>query len=165
MEYKESWKPFPLDTRYEISTLGTVRRISTQKVRNPTIKQNGYPGLVFTYKGGKPRGWDLHTMVALTWLGPRPPKFDVSHLDGNKLNNKADNLAYESRWDNSHKPFNDFYSKHALYSRSKLTAEQVIQVRKDTRHSNMEWARRLGVERVCIWKIRTNRSWKHLLSA
>lgn len=156
---KELWKPFPLDTRYQVSTLGRVRRVSTQKIRKTPIKQNGYPGLVFSYPDGKPKGYDLHSMVALTWLGPRPPGFDVSHQDGNKGNNCVENLAYESRKENSNKAFNKYNVKGAV---AVLSAEQVLQIRADDSITNTEWANKLGVRRATIWKARTRVTWKHL---
>lgn len=154
----EYWKSFPLDARYEVSILGRVRRVSSGKIRKTPIKQNGYPGLVLTYPNGRPVGFDLHFMVAVTWLGPRPPGFDISHQDGNKLNNSVINLKYESRKENSNKNFNKF-SK--LGGTRFLTLDLVQKIRADTVLSNTEWAKKLGVKRTTIWKVRTRLTWKH----
>jgi DNA-binding transcriptional regulator YiaG len=152
----EHWKAFPLDTRYEISSLGRLRRVSTQRIRKTPVKQNGYKGVVFTYAKSKPRGWDFHFMVALTWLGPRPPGFDISHQDGNKLNNRVSNLVYESRKENMSKPFNKYYN-----GENKLTLQQVKTIRRDKKLSNNQWAKKLKVTRKTIWRVRTLRSWTH----
>lgn len=159
MKDTELWKPFPLDTRYEVSTYGRIRNVSTQKIRICPIKQNGYPGLVFTYPGHKRKGYDVHAMVAITWLGPRPIGFDVSHQDGNKLNNNVSNLAYESRRMNANKPFNK-YSKgfHRI-----LTAKDVYDIRSTPSISNNEWAKKLNVGRAAIWKVRVGMTWRHLI--
>lgn len=155
---QELWKAFPLDARYEVSTLGRVRRASNCRIRKTPIKQNGYPGLVFTHPGGSPKGYDLHYMVAVTWIGPRPAGYDTSHQDGNKLNNCLSNLKYETRKENANKHFNNFTRRY----RKALTKEDVRRIRKDTSLSNQEWAIKLKVGRPTIWKVRNYVTWKYV---
>lgn len=157
MDTKERWKTFPRDKRYQVSNFGRVRFKPTMKVRNPTVKQNGYPGIVITAKGKKTIGFDLHTMVAITWMGKRPEGYDVSHQDGNKLNNRLDNLKYESRKENANKHFNKYTHEY----RRVLTPELVARIRR-SRRSNQWWARKVGVGRMTIWKVRKYVTWKHL---
>lgn len=160
---KERWKTFPLDLRYQVSNLGRVRRKANKRIRKTPIKQNGYPGLVFTAPGIRyAKGYDLHMLVAITWLGPRPEKYDVSHLDGNKRNNCVSNLRYESRKENANKAFNNFdRSKNKkIY---KLTLKQVKEIIADKTLTNVQWAALLNVCRVTIWKIRTGVTWKSFL--
>lgn len=40
----------------------------------------------------------VHSLVAATFHGPRPDGLEVLHLDGNRSNNSASNLAYGTRW-------------------------------------------------------------------
>lgn len=160
MQDIEEWKVFPLDFRYEVSTYGRIRRVNTLKVRKLQLKQNGYLGLVLSHPGKrKPSAYDLHSMVAVTWLGTRPKGMDVSHLDGNRLNNRLENLKYESRLENSNKYFNR-YNKNG--GKRQLTEEMVHIIRKDKLHSNSYWAEKLHIKRVTIWKARTYRTWKYL---
>jgi hypothetical protein len=42
----------------------------------------------------------IHSIVTQHFLGTRPHKFTVNHKDGNKLNNRIDNLEYVSYSDN-----------------------------------------------------------------
>ena len=42
----------------------------------------------------------VHHLVAEAFLGPRPEGLDIRHLDGDPLNNRADNLAYGTRSEN-----------------------------------------------------------------
>jgi len=155
---RERWRPFPLDSRYAVSTHGRVRRRQNRRIRKTPIKQCGYRGLVFTYPGAKPKGYDLHAMVALTWIGSRPPGHDVSHQDGDKLNNHLSNLKYETRRENANKPFN----KYSSGPRLKLTYSDIRAIRADDNSSNNTWARTLGVCRATIWKARTGRTWRHI---
>jgi hypothetical protein len=46
--------------------------------------------------GRRSRTFHVHTLVALAFLGPRPPKFVIDHIDGNHENDALDNLRYLS---------------------------------------------------------------------
>jgi len=37
---------------------------------------------------------NCHTLIALTWIGPRPQGMEIDHLNGNILDWSADNLEY-----------------------------------------------------------------------
>ena len=63
---------------------------------------NGYLSVRFS-KDGVAKSMTAHSVVAATFHGPRPEGMDVSHLDGTRTNNAADNLVYESRRDNIHR--------------------------------------------------------------
>lgn len=43
----------------------------------------------------------VHSLVAEHFVGARPEGTDIRHLDGDKLNNAATNLAYGSRSENN----------------------------------------------------------------
>jgi hypothetical protein len=44
---------------------------------------------------------EVHRLIALTFLGPRPSGQEVRHLDGDALNAAASNLAYGTRSENN----------------------------------------------------------------
>jgi hypothetical protein len=52
-----------------------------------------YP-IVTLSKEGRIRYFTVHSLIALAFLGPRPEGGVVNHIDGNKLNNRPDNLEY-----------------------------------------------------------------------
>ena len=37
---------------------------------------------------------DCHTLIALTWIGPRPKGMEIDHINGDIMNWSADNLEY-----------------------------------------------------------------------
>lgn len=49
---------------------------------------------------GKHTSKTVHYLVALAFLGPRPEGLDIAHYDGDKSNNRPDNLRYTTRADN-----------------------------------------------------------------
>jgi hypothetical protein len=49
---------------------------------------------------GKRSLYPVHQLVAKYFIGPRPRKHDIRHLDGNPGNNRLENLAYGTRSEN-----------------------------------------------------------------
>lgn len=42
----------------------------------------------------------VHRLVAWAFLGPQPPEAFVRHVDGDPSNNRLNNLAYGTPWEN-----------------------------------------------------------------
>ena len=125
------------DGGYEVSSFGRVRsRVRSwvnPKVMSPSADGDGYPQLMLVaYRGvGRRRTVKVHRLVAAVFLGPIPPGMTVNHKDGNRRNNRVDNLelctnaenVYHSidmldrRYDGTHNPA------------AKLTEEQVVTIR------------------------------------
>ena len=85
----EQWKPLPgWEDLYLVSNLGRVAR-----VRKVSTLANGYPATSLT-RDYKNCTRTVHSMVAETFIGPRPPGMLVRHLDGDKENSLLSNLAY-----------------------------------------------------------------------
>jgi hypothetical protein len=87
------WLPFPLDYDYEVSAEGKVRNSNTKKVLKELPGTNGY------YKYCLNNSWySAHRVVALTWVDNQNETINtqVNHKDGNKTNNRADNLEWVS---------------------------------------------------------------------
>lgn len=66
------------------------------------LNEDGYPSVRLTVIGAKRTRLAVHKLIATTFLGPRPsPAHEVRHLDGDRLNPHADNLAWGTRADNA----------------------------------------------------------------
>jgi len=72
---------------------------------------------------GKNRTYEVQRLVALAFLGPRPEGHETRHLDGNRLNNRLDNLAYGTRSQNQL----DVYDYRGYHHR--LTPANVLDIR------------------------------------
>ena len=111
----EEWRDIPgYEGRYQVSDQGRVRSVDryvkcgqggrgTRLVKGRVLRPAGQkadPHLRVVL-GHKANGSCVHSLVALTFLGPRPDGYDVRHLDGDPLNNRADNLAYGTRSENN----------------------------------------------------------------
>lgn len=109
----EEWRPIPgYEGVYEVSSTGGVRTIARPmqrrngrpypvraQTRKPVPNRYGYMTVRLCHNGvDTPH--EIHALVALAFIGPRPAGMDVRHLDGNKLNNTAANLRYGTRSEN-----------------------------------------------------------------
>src|SRR5213596_1074117 len=98
----ESWLPVPgYEQAYAVSSLGRVLSLPRPHARGggimrPPLGKRGYL-TVELWRDGKSKTVGVHQLVALAFLGPRPEKQEVRHLDGNPLNNHLTNLAHGTR--------------------------------------------------------------------
>ena len=89
------WKQIPCFPLYEASTDGLIRRIKTGKVLQPTLSDPAYY-VVGLYKEGSSKVYAkrVHSLIAETFLGPRPSGLYVLHGPGGALDNRLANLSY-----------------------------------------------------------------------
>lgn len=95
----EEWREFDInkilnqeitsDKKYYVSDLGRFKNSYGTIMENYKINENGYIR-VYIYN----KTFALHRLIALTFLENPCNKETVNHKDGNKLNNKVDNLEF-----------------------------------------------------------------------
>ena len=90
---KEIWKDIKeYDGKYQVSNLGNVRN-NKNHILKPSKNRKGYLNVVL-YKNNASKTLRIHRLVALTYIS-NPNKYpQVNHIDGNKENNKVDNLEW-----------------------------------------------------------------------
>jgi hypothetical protein len=84
-----------------VSNLGNIKKIATGKIYKPHPK-DGYLSIKRNFNGVT-KTIAVHHLVIETFIGKRPPSLVIDHIDGNKLNNKANNLEYKTNVENSRK--------------------------------------------------------------
>ena len=182
----ETWRPVAgLEDAYEVSDLGRVRsldRITVRadgkplRVRGRILATNpndrGYPRVTLQYNGTS-RWATVHSLVARAFLR-KPPRaissrregFVVNHKDGNKLNNRADNLEYITATANIYhaRATGALSVKGVRNRKAKLTDEQVREIR--GRYSRGEvqtaLAKSFGVNQTTISLIVRRKGWAHV---
>lgn len=100
----EQWRSIPgYERTYEVSSLGRVRSIPRPRtkggLRKIRVGKRGYPCLTLV-QDGKQVTHEVHRLVALAFLGPKPRGALVRHVDGDALRPHADNLAYGTHSEN-----------------------------------------------------------------
>lgn len=131
MSEQEQWRPVPEFPDYAASNLGQIASVKGGKFRVLAggKTEMGYRN-VLLYQNGERVGRRVHQLVALTFHGPRPEGLEIRHLDGNKLNNAAANLAYGTAEEN--------YWDRKLHSGSLLVVTRISmpRVRRQSTHCN-----------------------------
>lgn len=94
------WKTIQINPKYEVSNLGDVRNIKTQKILKPQIKPNGYSDVDLNMKDIRKCGMYIHRLVALAFIPNPYNKPNVNHKDLNKQNNTVDNLEWVTQKEN-----------------------------------------------------------------
>lgn len=104
---KEIWKAIPgYDGQYEASSLGRIRSVDwlQEYFVNGKLRQRATRGKIlatsickgYVATSIKDKTKRVHHLVMLAFVGPMPAGKQVNHKDGNKANNRRNNLEYET---------------------------------------------------------------------
>lgn len=112
----ELWKPVVnFEDSYEVSDRGRVRSIDrkvasgirhndsvmrTGKILKYNVKRNGYAQISLS-RNGKVKSIGVHRLVAMAFIENPESKATVNHKNGNKLDNRAENLEWATQKENS----------------------------------------------------------------
>lgn len=108
---EENWVAVPgFDNFYEVSDQGRVRswangqwgRLKEPRFLKPGARTGSVKYLVVCLRRAPVKKTKyVHRLVAELFLGPPPPNTEVAHKNGNHLDNRADNLKWATRKENS----------------------------------------------------------------
>lgn len=112
----EEWKDIQgFRDLYQISNLGRVRRKDTLKVLKPLTLSKGYKGIRLYINNIKAKTQKIHRLVATYYIDNPLNLSQVNHKDGNKSNNRVENLEWCS---------NDYNMNHAVVNALILKGEK-----------------------------------------
>lgn len=105
----ETWKQLEDFPNYMISNTGRFKNTKTKKEIKRHLSNTGYYVCSMSNKG-KVSSSNIHTLVAKAFVeNPNPELYtEVHHIDGDKLNNNADNLKWVTRQENLGKPKTEY---------------------------------------------------------
>jgi hypothetical protein len=151
-----------LDTPYGVSKDGTVINLTTNKVRKTFKNQGGYLCLYDSYLK---ESFRVHRMVATLYCD-NPQKLPyVNHLDGNKLNNNADNLEWCTASANTQHAYDTgLMQRGSKMKHAKLDEALVSEIKLALLEGAgpQSLADTLCVSVGTISNIRVGRAWKHV---
>jgi hypothetical protein len=104
---EEKWKDIKgYEGLYQVSNLGNVKSLNyrsagKEHLISPGTDRGGYNILVLC-KGKKAKSFKVHRLVANAFIPNPKNKEQVNHKDGNKQNNKVDNLEWCTCKENMH---------------------------------------------------------------
>lgn len=180
-EPEEIWRPVQgYEGIYEVSSLGRLKSLKRLvKFKN---KNGFYPvpekiiklSVRHRYQSvglynGKHKNHLVHRLVAIAFVQNTTNQLTVNHKDGNRLNNKAENLEWCSQSENVTHAYTMGLSKDRKVSNnsmSKLTEKIVSEIRyycqTNTDLPRKETALKYGIAESTLSQIVNNKRWNHL---
>jgi hypothetical protein len=175
LKFIEEWKDISEFKEYEVSNFGRVRgKDRFRKGKNglcflkgkelkQVINKRGYPEVRFRKNGTHIRV--VHRLVAKAFIPNLENKPQVNHVDGNKLNNRVDNLGWMNNSENQ---------KHAYFlglqpdkcgernGRAKLTNEKVTSLKElyNLGKSAREVSEIMNISLYTVRQIISGTTWK-----
>lgn len=164
----EGWREVPgTEGRYSVSSLGRVRSDwQGGGILAVHAGRKGYLQVRLSLRCGRPT-FRVHRLVAAAFIGPRPVGMQVDHKDGNKINNRPENLEYVTCRENIRRCWKAGlhgveHCRGEANNKAKLTEEDVRTIRAIyPARSLAELARTYGVTVANVSSVVRRKTWKH----
>lgn len=172
----ETWASYPERPQYEVSDQGRIR--GPMGIRKAKDSKDGYQRICLGPRPAITR--TVHSMVARTFLGPRPLGQVVAHKNADKRDNRLANLQYISYRGNmlqrrgigdgvcplvmGWRKLNPKKLRGEDHGLSKLTTAQVVEIHRLSKigHPGLAIDRMLGLPRLTAGDIVAGRRWRHI---
>ena len=152
----EEWRDVPgWEGWYQVSSQGRVRsvdrtitqrsrwgeqtRVMKGRILRPGKCSNAYLSVFFSRPGVQSKQNQLvHRLVAIAFLGDPPLHHEVCHMNGDRTDNRVVNLRWDTRQGNiADKLIHGTDNRGEKNSQSKLSKEDVLNIRTSTLRSNL----------------------------
>ncbi len=120
----EEWKLIENSVNYEVSNYGEVRNKITTNILKTSV-MGGYLALSL-HISNKKVILKIHRLVAICFLVCPDETYIVNHKDGNKTNNRVENLEWVSRSENAKHAFRLGLNKGKKIKVTKYTLDDVF---------------------------------------
>lgn len=158
---------------YKISEDGDVYSCRTNggkcseswKNKKPNVNPGGYYQVKLHYRQ-KAKLFRIHTLVLTTFAGTRPVGMVACHINGNKIDNRVENLRWGSPKENSDdRELHGNTARGESNGRSIMIVEAVQKLklaRETTRLSYEKLAKQFGISKRQTMRIIKNECWHHV---
>lgn len=166
----EHWRAIPgWEGHYEVSDQGRVRSLDRLvrhgrgdamrhrkgQLLQPGRKASGHLSVVLGSSGSH----DVHVLVLLAFVGPRPTGQEARHADDDPGNNRLCNLSWGTRSQNMYDAVRNGRRGGERAWNAKLDRVKVLRIRTGGERP-CDLARAFGVSESSIRQARDGRSWK-----
>jgi hypothetical protein len=172
----EIWKDIPgYEGKYQASTLGRVRSLKRGLIlKGRELKNKRNRTIPYLRHGLCGKDWLAHRLIAFVFIPNPENKAEVNHKDGNKQNNRVDNLEWATSSENRIHAFKNGYQDKTIRlsklrvgtksSNNKLSEDQVRQLRLDYSEikSQRRLAKKYGITKSTCASILNRTTWKHV---
>lgn len=174
---KEEYRTIPWAKNYKVSNTGKVYSFAKIKLGIELVphsrpdKRKGtgslYPYVSISDNNKKIRNYNIHRLVAETFIPNPENKPMVNHIDGNKQNNFVTNLEWATPKENTHHALKEGLLNPPIGERcasSKYKEKQVIEAIKLLADGkpNCEVAKLTGISDRIVSDIRNKKCWGYL---
>jgi len=160
------WGVYPNNTKYMVSTIGSVKNIATKRLLKQSKTAKGYWVVTLSNNSSR-KQCRVHRMVLSTFIGKCPLGMECNHKNGIKSDNRLTNLEWTTHSDNI---------KHAYKvglkcavgegnGQSKLTKKNVSTIRNLCTVGNrqVDVAKKFNVNRSTICRIVSGAAWANVV--
>jgi hypothetical protein len=172
-ENAEIWKDVVgFEGYYVVSNMGRIMRVkgwrnhAAGRIRKPSVTRCGYLSATLS-KDGKQTTKSIHQWVADAFLEPRPDGHEINHINGDKSDNRAENLQWVTHAQNAKYNYDELGRVVVRGSKigiSKLHEDDIPKIR--ALHgqglSNRKIGDMFGVSNTTIWFIIHGTEWTHV---
>lgn len=158
-------KPYPRSTNYIVRDDGLIYSRYVGHPLNPAVGKRGYKVMQVRLPDGQYLQRYVHQVVAETFIPNPDNKPHINHIDGDKLNNRVDNLEWCTNAENrKHSVEIGTHSHGEKHTSAKLTEKDVISIceRLQSGESTGKILENYPVTRGTLLNIRARRTWKHV---
>lgn len=154
---------------YQVSNMGRVKSFNYMNTGKEKIiigfNGRGYKRIVL-FKNGKHKHMQIHRLVGIAFIPNPDNKPCINHIDGNKSNNRADNLEWCTPKENiEHAVKNGKFKTGENHQTSKLTEKQILEIRSlyaTGYYSHRNLANLYNVDHSQIRNIIIRKHWKNI---
>ena len=156
-----NWKEY---NGYMVSDTGLVTKRFSTELQKTKRHKRGYV-LAHIVENGDKKWVLLHRLVATLFIPNPDQKPQVNHIDGDKTNNRVENLEWVTNVENrQHAVEHNLIAKGNKLSK-KLTSEDVERIREEyvpysKEHNQYALAKKYAVSQSLIMRIVNNKCWK-----
>jgi HNH endonuclease len=157
-------------TGYKVDTSGRVWsttgwRGSGRREMTPCPGPGGYLRVHLVAPDGRRVNRMVHRLVAQAFLGPQPEGTQTRHLNGNKVDNRAANLAWGTAKENAaDRERHGTTARGTSNGQARLTSADVVEIRRLAlgASSQRAIAARVGVDQKTVQRILSGEGWTHV---